>query len=562
VFQSGKVVSLFSNAEGKPERDHTNGVVNYVRENTMVITLNADDLPDWLEVGYLGVDVMFDEGTYREMEYALKMVMQANDSRLAELRDILLGKLPARFAHRDPVTAPSLNESQQKAMNHVLAARDVGIVHGPPGTGKTTTLVKAITVALKTERQVLVCAPSNAAIDLLAEKLGDEGLQVLRIGHPARVSEQSLSKTLDARIAAHPNYKELKQLRRRMEELRVAAFKYKRKYGYSEKSKRRMLLRESKALKADADMLEFYIINDLLQNSDVITCTLVGASHPLLRSRTFRTVFVDEAAQALEPACWIPIMRAGRVVFAGDHHQLPPTIKSREAAEAGLAVTLFERCIEHHPDTATMLEIQYRMHENIMAFSSSYFYKDQLIAHESVRHATLGPGIPAVEFIDTAGCGFSEEQDPETLSRYNVEEAAFVVRYVDWLVQKADIVNNPRTMGIITPYRAQVERLTAGIESLEWYEALKSNLAIDTVDAFQGQERDIIVLSFVRSNDKGEVGFLGDIRRTNVAMTRAKKKLVMIGDSATLGAHPFYMELVEFVQGKGFYRSAWEILNS
>lgn len=561
VFQSGKVVSLFSNADGKPERDHTGGVVNYVRDNTMVITLNGDDLPDWLDVGHLGVDVMFDEGTYREMEYALKMVMQASDSRLAELRDILLGTHPARFAEREPVLAPSLNESQQTAMNRVLAARDVGIVHGPPGTGKTTTIVKAITVSLKTERQVLVSAPSNAAIDLLAEKLGDEGLRVLRIGHPARVSEQSLSKTLDARIAAHPNYKELKQLRRRMEELRVAAFKYKRKYGHSEKSRRRMLLRESKALKADADVLEFYIINDLLQNSDVITCTLVGASHPLLRTRTFKTVFIDEAAQALEPACWIPIMRAGRVIFAGDHHQLPPTIKSREAAIAGLSTTLFEQCIERQPATATMLEVQYRMHEDIMAFPSSYFYEDKLIAHESVRHATLGTGISPVEFIDTAGCGYAEEQDPETLSRYNVEEAAFVVRYIDRLAQEIDLVGNPRTLGVITPYRAQVERLTAGIESLEWHEALKSYITIDTVDAFQGQERDIIVLSFVRSNDKGEVGFLADIRRTNVAMTRAKKKLIMIGDSATLGAHAFYMELLEFVQSKGFYRSAWEILN-
>lgn len=561
VFQSGKVVSLFSNADGKPERDHTGGVVNYVRDNTMVITLNGDDLPDWLDVGHLGVDVMFDEGTYREIEYALKMAMQASDSRLAELRDILLGTHPARFAEREPVLAPSLNESQQTAMNRVLAARDVGIVHGPPGTGKTTTIVKAITVSLKTERQVLVSAPSNAAIDLLAEKLGDEGLRVLRIGHPARVSEQSLSKTLDARIAAHPNYKELKQLRRRMEELRVAAFKYKRKYGHSEKSRRRMLLRESKALKADADVLEFYIINDLLQNSDVITCTLVGASHPLLRTRTFKTVFIDEAAQALEPACWIPIMRAGRVIFAGDHHQLPPTIKSREAAIAGLSTTLFEQCIERQPATATMLEVQYRMHEDIMAFPSSYFYEDKLIAHESVRHATLGTGISPVEFIDTAGCGYAEEQDPETLSRYNVEEAAFVVRYIDRLAQEIDLVGNPRTLGVITPYRAQVERLTAGIESLEWHEALKSYITIDTVDAFQGQERDIIVLSFVRSNDKGEVGFLADIRRTNVAMTRAKKKLIMIGDSATLGAHAFYMELLEFVQSKGFYRSAWEILN-
>ncbi|HLT71764.1 MAG TPA: AAA domain-containing protein, partial [Cyclobacteriaceae bacterium] len=388
-----------------------------------------------------------------------------------------------------------------------------------------------------------------------------EGLRVLRIGHPARVNEQSLSKTLDARIAAHENYKELKQLRKRMEELRSMAFKFKRKYGHAEKSQRRSLLQESKALKADADVLEFYIVNDLLENSDVITCTLIGASHPLLRNRQYKTVFIDEAAQALEPACWIPIIRAGRVVFAGDHCQLPPTIKSREAASAGLATTLFEKCIQRQPATATMLQVQYRMHEDIMEFPSRYFYDSNLVADESVRQATLIPGAQPVEFIDTAGCGFDEAQDPETLSRYNEEEASLVIRQVEQLLETIGASENPHSLGIITPYRAQVDRLTKLMEQSPWYEDIKSLITINTVDAFQGQERDIIVLGFVRSNDRGEVGFLGDIRRTNVAMTRARKKLIMIGDSATLGAHPFYSELVEYVQHKGFYKSAWELLN-
>lgn len=561
VFQSGKVVSIFSNAEGKPERDHTGGVINYVRDNNMVITLNADELPEWLGEGLLGVDLMFDEGTYREMEFALKTLMKAENSRLAELRDILMGKIPATFGDEPGANPANLNASQQKALNRSLAALDVGIIHGPPGTGKTTTLVQSIAIVVKAEKQVLVCAPSNAAIDLLAEKLGDEGLRVLRIGHPARVNEQSLSKTLDARIAAHENYKELKQLRKRMEELRSLAFKFKRNYGHAQKSQRRSLLQESKALKADADVLEFYIVNDLLQNSDIITCTLVGASHPLLRNRQYKTVFIDEAAQALEPACWIPIIRAGRVIFAGDHCQLPPTIKSREAAAAGLATTLFEKCIQRHPATATMLQVQYRMHEDIMEFPSRYFYNNNLIADESVRQATLIPGAPPVEFIDTAGCGFSEAQDPETLSRYNEEEASLVIRQVDYLLETINAREHPHSLGIITPYRAQVDRLTKLIEQSPWYEDIKSLVTINTVDAFQGQERDIIVLSFVRSNDHGEVGFLADIRRTNVAMTRARKKLIIIGDSATLGAHPFYSELVEFVQHKGFYKSAWELLN-
>jgi ATP-dependent RNA/DNA helicase IGHMBP2 len=560
VFQSGKVVSIFSNAEGKPNRDHIGGVINYVRDNTMVITLNADDLPDWIDEGLLGVDVMFDEMSYREMEAAMKVVIKADHSRLGELRDTLLGKRDARFDETQFVHSNDLNASQQKALNKSLSARDVGIVHGPPGTGKTTTLVQVIRLAVEKEKQALVCAPSNAAIDLLSDKLSEEGLRVLRIGHPARVNEQSLSKTLDARIAAHEHYKELRGLRKRMEELRNMAFKYKRNYGYAERNQRRLLLQEAKAIKGDADVLEFYIVNDLIENSDVITCTLVGASHPLLRNKWYRTAFIDEAAQALEPACWIPIIRAERVIFAGDHCQLPPTIKSRDAANAGLSQTLFEKCIQRQPKTATMLQVQYRMHEDIMQFPSAYFYHGNLIAHESVRSVRLTPASQPVEFIDTAGCGFTEAQDPETLSRYNDEEALLVIRQVEKLLEEINARENVFTLGIITPYRAQVDRLKKLMEASPWFETQRNRITIDTVDAFQGQERDVTVLSFVRSNDSGEVGFLADIRRTNVAMTRARKKLILIGDSATLGSHPFYLELLDHVQQKGFYKSAWEVM--
>jgi superfamily I DNA and/or RNA helicase len=326
VFCSGKLVSIFSNADGRPQHDHTGGVINYVRDNTMVITMNNDDLPEWIEDHLLGVDVMFDEMTYREMEAALKVIIKAEGNRIAELRESLLGKKLASFNEDHHHHIPALNTSQQKALNKVLSAKDVGIIHGPPGTGKTTTLVHAIKYAMEKEQHVLVCAPSNAAVDLLADKLSEQDLRVLRIGHPARVTEQSLSKTLDAKIAAHEYYKDLKNLRKRIGQLRDMAFKYKRNFGYSEKAQRRMLLQEAKAVKGDADVLEFYIINDLLQNSDVITCTLVGSSHPLLKEKRYASVFIDEAAQALEPACWIPLLRAERVIFAGDHCQLPPTI--------------------------------------------------------------------------------------------------------------------------------------------------------------------------------------------------------------------------------------------
>src|SRR5687768_2986695 len=401
-FQSGKVVSVFSNATGKPEKEHINGVVNYVRDNTMVITLNGDDVPDWIDDGLLGVDVMFDEMSYREMEFTLKEVIKAEDNRIAELKDLLLGERQARSEARS-IQIESiniLNASQHEALRKVLESKDVAFIHGPPGTGKTTTLVHAIRQTIKDEKQVLVCAPSNAAVDLLVDKLSEQGLQALRIGHPARVTEQSLSKTLDHRISAHANYKELRNLRKRMEQVRSAALKYKRKFGYHEKEQRRLMMQEVKVLKADADLLEFYIINDLLQSMDAICCTLVGASHPVLRGKKFKTVFIDEAGQSLEPASWIPLLRSHRVIFAGDHQQLPPTIKSLEAARAGLSRTLFEKGIEKQPGQVSMLQVQYRMHEKIMEFSSRYFYDDKLIAHDSVRHRLLRPDQSPVTFID------------------------------------------------------------------------------------------------------------------------------------------------------------------
>ena len=562
AFQSGKSVSVFSNASGKPEKEHVNGVINYVRDNTMVITLQGDELPDWIDDGQLGIDVMFDEMTYREMEHALKEVMKAENSRVAVLREILLGEKPSSPLRAiDVASIAQLNPSQTEAMQFALGTQDVAFIHGPPGTGKTTTLVGAIAAAVKAESQVLVTAPSNAAVDLLAEKLSDQGLQVIRIGHPARVTEQTLSKTLDARITQHIHYPELRTLRRRMEELKTMAHKYKRNFGWAEKEQRRLLMQESRAAKADADLLEFHIVNDLLQKSEVICCTLVGCSHPVLRGRKYTSAFIDEAGQALEPACWIPLLRCERVIFAGDHQQLPPTIKSNEAARAGLAVTLFEKGILKHPSRSKMLEVQYRMHEAIMRFPSRYFYDNKLLAHDSVKAALLRPHQSPIEFIDTAGCGYMETQDPETLSRFNEEEAHLLIRLTEKLIEEIGPelwLQEGITMGIITPYRSQVDLLHKLAEQSALLEPLHKLVTINTVDAFQGQERDVIAISFVRSNEKSEVGFLSDIRRTNVAMTRARKKLIMVGDSATLGAHPFYLELLDYVQKGDYYRSAFE----
>ncbi len=563
AFQAGKSVSVFSNASAKPEKEHTNGVINYVRDNTMVVTLQGEELPDWIFDGQLGVDVMFDEMSYREMEFALKEVTKAETSRVAAFREILLGGKTPEIP--DPIERPStpqLNETQTEALATALATKDIAFIHGPPGTGKTTTLVGAIIAAVRTESQVLVTAASNAAVDLLAEKLSDQGLNVVRIGHPARVTEQTLSKTLDARIAEHIHYPELRSLRKRMEQLKSMAGKYKRNFGHAEKEQRRMLYQESRALKADADVLEFHIVNDVLQRAEAICCTLVGCSHPVLRGRKYKTAFIDEAGQALEPASWIPLLRCQRAIFAGDHQQLPPTIKSNEAARAGLAVTLFEKGIVKHPSCSRMLKVQYRMHEAIMRFPSDYFYQGELVAHESVKAAVLRPYEAPVEFIDTAGCGFVETQDPETLSRYNEEEAHLLIRLAEKLVEGIgpDVWPEEKiTMGIITPYRSQVDLLHKLAEQSSVLEPLHKFITINTVDAFQGQERDVIAISFVRSNDKAEVGFLGDIRRTNVAITRARKKLIMVGDSATLGAHPFYVQLLDYVQSRGYYQSAFEL---
>ena len=567
AFQSGKIVSLFSNASN--HKPAVSGVVNDVRKHTMTITLNARELPEWINDGSLGVDLLFDELAYREMEKALKKVIETQDKRLIALREILLGKETAAFTTTRTATPVStLNDSQNAALQQVAQAQDVAVIHGPPGTGKTTTMVQAIVQTVQVENQVLVCAPSNAAVDLLTEKLAEEGLRVVRIGHPARVDEVNFSRTLDAQIAAHGYYKDLRKLRQRSEEFRALGLKYKRKFGHAERAQRKRLLQEASQLREEAEQLEHYITVDIFSNADAITCTLVGASHSLIKGFRFRSVFVDEAAQALEAATWIPILRAERVILAGDHFQLPPTIKSYEAARGGLSETLFEKCIQRHQAMGnpvdTLLQTQYRMHKQIMEFSSRHFYRNALRADASVAHATL-PNQTPVTFIDTAGCGFTEKKELETLSTYNEEEADLLLQHLSDLLTTLGpeyLAQEKTTIGIIAPYKAQVRQLTARYEAQEVFKPYQPQITIDSVDAFQGRERDIIYISLVRSNPKGEIGFLGDIRRTNVALTRAKKKLVIIGDSATLGSHPFYNELLDYINEIDAYQSAFELMYS
>jgi superfamily I DNA and/or RNA helicase len=554
---------LFSNTPEFEEEDAVKGIVNQVRESEMIITLYGDELPDWTYGGYLGVQALFDEVSYREMEQTMTILIDTEDKRINELKSILLGNSPARFTTDLPfLNDPLLNIRQNEAFRLVNSALDVAIIHGPPGTGKTTTLVETILYILREEEQVLVCAPSNAAVDLLVEKLDQKQTEVLRIGNPSRVTTEMLSKTLDARIAHHPYYKELKSLRRRTEEYKSLARKYKRNFGKAEREQRKLLFDEAGKLRAEADQLEFYISNDIISKSRVIAATLVGANNYVLKGRKFRTVFIDEAAQALEPACWIPILKADRVVFAGDHCQLPPTIKSIDAARAGLDQTLFEKAIIR-TSADVMLNEQYRMNKQIMEFSSRIFYNNQLLANGNIADATLFQEDMPVEFIDTAGTGFLELKNEDSFSITNPEEAHILLKHLVNYVSLLDSMNllpELRDIGIISPYKAQTSLLQEIVREGSPEVSVLSRISINTVDSFQGQERDVIYISLVRSNEEGAIGFLADTRRMNVAMTRARKKLVIFGDSSTIGNHPFYNALLDYVNEKNAYRSAFEFM--
>jgi superfamily I DNA and/or RNA helicase len=576
LFQVGKNASLFGNAptHSADDRPALNGVITSVRRNKLLLATNKEELPDWvLEGGKLGIDLTFDEVSYREMNHALDLVIGAHGNRLAELRDVLLGARQPRYRapKTDDLFYPSpLNASQLAAVRHVIAAQDVAIIHGPPGTGKTTTLVQAILETTRRERRVLVCAPSNTAVDLLTEKLAERGVNVIRMGNPSRISSLLLNHTLDAKVMAHSSYAKMRAMRQTADQYRETASEYVRNFGFEERQQRQLLKEEARMLFQAADDLERFMAEDVLESVQVITCTLVGASNRNLRHLDFETVFIDEAAQALEPGCWIAIAKGERVVLAGDHHQLPPTVKSDKAAREGLRETLFEKCIKRHPTTARMLNVQYRMHEKIMGFSSEQFYGGQLEAHPSVRHASLSaydlsfaPDLP-VEFLDTAGFGFLEITIPESRSTANPEEADVLLRRLAQLLEpydRAEHLQHPLTIGVIAPYRAQINYLKDAIEENDALSGFLQNrlLSVGTVDSFQGQERDIIAISLTRSNSNSEIGFLADIRRMNVGMTRARRKLLLVGDSSTLCAHPFFKELLAYIERIGGYRTAWEI---
>lgn len=568
AFASGKSVSFFTTQDSYQSAEHrVNGVINFVRNNVMTVTLQVDEIPDWMEGGRLGVDLLFDEASYREMEFALKRVIAGENKRVAELKEILLGDNSPQFSEKSQTLIEHLNDSQNKACELIAQAKDVAVVHGPPGTGKTTTLIEAIEQSVIVGHSILVCAPSNAAVDLLVEKLIDRGIETLRLGHPARVEEKILNQTLDAKTAFHPSYRDLKKLRKETDQYLKLAKQYKRNFGPDERAQRKLMYAEVSRIREAAKSLEEYIQYDIFQRTKVFASTLVGASSYNLKGMEFDVVFIDEAAQGLEAATWIPILKAKKIVFAGDHCQLPPTIKSYQAAQEGLAETLFEKVIARKPHVSQMLRVQYRMPEAIMGFSNDQFYKGELQAADNTKsHVFPGEEANPIEWIDTAGAGYLDQKEQESLSTCNPEEAAFTCRYLNEIIKRIGIANFKQegwTIGLIAPYGAQVRLLRSLIfDDFDYpnLRAFSDLITIDTVDGFQGQERDLMMISLTRSNEKGEIGFLADTRRMNVALTRAKRKLVLIGDSSTLAQNPFFDQLLQYFESHQGYKSVWEFL--
>lgn len=545
-FEFGRPVCFFrmgEATEGKKSIRYFNftGTVSYADGDRLVVTV-PDNAPiaELQATEGLGVQLFFDETSYRLMFEALDRVIGARDNRLAYLRDLFYSGAPAAELSFDPISFPWLNKAQQEAVNKVLRAKDVAIVHGPPGTGKTTTLVEAIYETLRRESQVLVCAQSNMAVDWISERLVDRGISVLRIGNPTKVNDKMLSFTYERRFEAHPDYPQLWSIRQAIRKLRQERKRHDN--SWHQKMDR---------LKSRAVELEVRINAQLFGEAKVIACTLTGSANRLLSGQKFGTLFIDEAAQALEAACWIAIRRASRVVFAGDHCQLPPTVKSLAALKGGLGITLMERIVARKPSVVTLLTVQYRMNEQIMRFSSNWFYEGRVESAPEVKYRGILDYDNPITWIDTSDNDAKEEFVGESFGRINKIEAELTLDALKNYFTKIGrqrIADEHIDVGVISPYRAQVQLLRRMVRKDEFFKPYRKCVTVNTVDGFQGQERDIIVISLVRSNDDGQIGFLSDLRRMNVAITRARMKLIIVGSVQTMTRHAFYKELYDYVQ--------------
>ena len=570
LFEYGRPVQFFSftsqhAGDGKEEKNDIHyfpfsSTVSYVDGERMVVTLpSSQELIDLENATQLGVQLYFDETSYKTMFHALDDAINAKNNRLADLKDIFAGQQKTRKYAFTPMQFPWLNKTQEQAVNEVLWAKDVEVVHGPPGTGKTTTLVEAIYETLHRETQVLVCAQSNMAVDWISEKLVDHGVPVLRIGNPSRVNDKMLSFTYERKFESHPDYPELWSIRKTIRQI-----KENRKRGDNVHQK-------IARLRDRASEIEMAINAQLFDEARVVACTLVGSANKLLVRHKFSTLFIDEAAQALEPACWIAIRRASRVVLAGDHQQLPPTIKCYDAMKQGLGKTLMERIVENQPEAVTLLKVQYRMNDAIMKFSSDWFYHGEVESHESVRHRSILDWDHPIQWVDgneilkevnesleqqgasedKLDIDFTEQFIGENHGRINKAEAELVLTTLRNYIEKIGrerFLSERLDVGIISPYKVQTQYLRQQIRKREEFRPFRQVISVNTVDGFQGQERDLILISLVRSNDSGQIGFLSDLRRMNVAMTRARMKLIIFGDKHTLCHHPFYRQLIKYVE--------------
>lgn len=573
-FEFGRPVMFFRSERSEELKYFSfTGTVSYVDGDRMVVTVpdSAPLLELQQSTDPIGVQLSFDETSYKLMFEALDRVMKAKNNRLAYLRDLFYSHQKAGRFSFEPMKFPWLNPTQERAVNEVLWAKDVAIVHGPPGTGKTTTLVEAINETLMRESQVLVCAQSNMAVDWISEKLVDRGINVLRIGNPTRVNDKMLGFTYERRFESHADYPQLWAIRKAIRELRKN--RKKGSENYHQKMDR---------LKSRAAEIELRINAELFGEARVIACTLVGSAHHLLEGMKFGTLFIDEAAQALEAACWIPMKRASRVILAGDHCQLPPTVKSIAALRAGLGKTLMERIAENKPEVVTLLKIQYRMNDEIMRFSSDWFYGGKVESAPQIKYRSVLDYDHPITWIDTSNeenqitiegedapedsastsssvsaanqnsdLNFKEQFVGESFGRINKAEAELtLLTLAEYFTKigKQRVLEERIDVGIISPYRAQVQYLKKLIKKYEFFKPYRRLISVNTVDGFQGQERDVILISLVRSNDEGQIGFLKDLRRMNVAMTRARMKLIILGNKDTMTKHPFYKKLWEYVE--------------
>ena len=544
LFEYGRPVCFFTqDVIGKLTYLPFVATVNYVDEDRMVVVLpNADALLSLQGKEVLGVQLYFDETSYRLMFEALKQVIGAKNNRLAELRDIFHGTQPVSTFTFQPQRFPWLNRTQEEAVNKVLHAKDVAIVHGPPGTGKTTTLVEAIYETLHRENQVLVCAQSNMAVDWISEKLVDRGVNVLRIGNPSRVNDKMLSFTYERRFESHPDYPQLWSIRRAIRDL----------YTKLRRANDRENIRTKiNSLKDRASEIEIRINTALFSESRVIACTLAGSANRLLIGQKFGTLFIDEAAQALEAACWIAIRKADRVVFAGDHCQLPPTVKCIEAMRGGLGHTLMQCIVKQKPETVSLLKVQYRMNDEIMRFSSEWFYGGMLQSAPEVKYRGILDFDTPIEWVNTEGMDCNEEFVGESYGRINKPEAELSISQLKSYITrigKERFLDEHIDVGVISPYKAQVQYLRQLIKRDAFFKPFRPLITVNTVDGFQGQERDVILISLVRANEDGQIGFLNDLRRMNVAITRARMKLIILGDASTLTRHAFYRKLYTYIE--------------